>query len=236
MAEKGKFNVFASEKERMLFGKMSRKNTWIIAASVFVLLGLGTYLFIRWTANRGFQETGLTVQLQSEKTPTPQTAVGTTPLQSAPFPGDANYQSENFRVGDIAIGGEAEFLLTEDTPEPIAISSISGEAFSEKNKQEVKLSLSWETNKLAKSTITYSKGAGQATKTVTEEEYSLNHSLIISGLEQSSTYIYTIVSQDRFGNAATSEPHAVYTGAGTASLFDLIANAIGDIFGWAINK
>lgn len=153
-----------------------------------------------------------------------------------PLFGDANYQSENFRVGDIAIGGEAEFLLAEDTPEPLEISAIRGETFIEKNKPEVKLVLNWTTNKLARSEVAYSTGAGQAKKTASEEDYSLNHSLIIPGLEQASTYVYAITAQDRFGNVIVSNAYAVYTGSRTVSLFDLIAGAIGDVFGWAVSS
>lgn len=232
MAEKGKFNIFASKKKHRIFGKIERKNTLVIVFFILALLGLLGYLFFKWMGNRSPQEA---VPTQSEEILTPQT-VSAPDVDPASLFGSANYQSENFRVGDIAIGGEAEFLLVEDTPEPLSISSISGEAFTEKNKPEVKLVLSWKTNKLAKSTVAYSKGIGQPEKTVDEENYSLNHSLIISGLDQASTYIYTIVSGDRFGNTATSDQHAVYTGSKAASLFDLIANAIGEVFGWAINK
>lgn len=158
------------------------------------------------------------------------------PDAAVPLFGDANYTSENFRVGDIAIGGEAEFLLTEDSPDPLAISAIRGEAFTEKNKSEVKLVLSWTTNKLAASEIAYSKGVGQVKKTVAEETFGLNHSLIIPSLDQASTYVYTIKSKDRFGNAVESDAHAVYTGSRTVSLFDLIAGAVGDVFGWAVKK
>ena len=157
-------------------------------------------------------------------------------LEQLPFFGDTNYQSENFRVGDIAIGGEAEFLLFEDNPAPLEVSAIRGESFTEKNKQEVKLVVSWRTNKLAKSSVSYSKGIGQAKKSIDEEDYSLNHSVIIPGLDQASTYIYEIVVGDRFGNEITSESHAVYTGSRTVSLFDLIANAVGEVFGWAVKK
>lgn len=238
MAEGEKIDGFVSEKGQGIFGKMGRRGKTALVFFVLALLGLGGYFFIQRMISRGGQETELSSQTaapQPGKTPSPQTASAPT-LEPTPLFGDANYQSENFRVGDIAIGGEAEFLLTEDTPDPIVISSVRGEAFTEKNKPEVKLVLSWKTNKLAKSQIAYSKGVGQPEKMVDEEEYSLNHSLIIPGLEQASTYVYTIVSQDRFGNVATSDPHAVYTGARTVSLFNLIAGAIGDIFGWAVSS
>jgi hypothetical protein len=231
MAKEEKFNVFVSKKKRRIFRKIERKEKMAIA--IFVLILLLGYLFFRWMNNRSPEE--VPAPAPPERIITPQTT-SAPDVDPASLFGSANYQSENFRVGDIAIGGEAEFLLVEDTPEPLSISSISGEAFTEKNKSEVKLLISFKTNKLAKSVVAYSRGVGQSEKMVDEEDYSLNHSIIISGLDQASTYIYTIVSHDRFGNAAASDRHAVYTGSKTASLFDLIADAIRDIFGWAINK
>lgn len=241
MFEKEKFDVFSPEEKRGILNKISRKNKWIVLISVLVLLAAGGYFFFQRSMNIGSQEDAVLSraivpsQSQPEKSVTPQTEAKSI-TESVPLFGSANYQSENFRVGDIAIGGEAEFLLTEDTPEPLEISAIRGEAFVEKNKQEVKLVLFWKTNKLAKSQVMYSKGVGQAQKTADEEDYAMNHSLIISGLDQASTYVYTIVSQDRFGNSTTSDPYAVYTGSRTVSLFDLIADAVGEVFGWAINK
>ena len=239
MAEAGKFDVFVPEKKGSIFGKISRKNKWIIIVGILMLLAIGSYVFFQWILNSRSQ-TGVTASPETAPEQSPITTAPRTDsaplIEPVPLFGDANYQSENFRVGDIAIGGEAEFLLTEDTPEPIEISAIRGESFVEKNKQEVKLVLSWKTNKLAQSAVSYSKGVGQAKKTVSEDDYSLNHSLIIPGLEQAATYVYIIVSQDRFGNEIVSDPHAVYTGSRTVSLFDLIADAVGDVFGWAVNK
>ena len=241
MAEGDVFGVFPPEEKRGIRGKIYRNKKWIIIVLVLLLLALGGYVFFKRLLDSRSQVDGVVLsdapqaQPAPEKSAAPETASRSITEPTVLF-GDTNYQSENFRVGDIAIGGEAEFLLTEDTPEPIEISAIRGEAFIEKNKQEVKLVLSWKTNKLAKSDIAYSKGVGQAKKTVSEDDYALNHSLIIPGLEQASTYVYTITSTDRFGNVTAAEPHAVYTGSRTVSLFDLIADAVGEVFGWAVKK
>ncbi len=228
--------IFAPETEKSWLQKIGRKNI-IILVVILLLLGGGGYAFFAWNQKRGS-----IAEVPPSVAPTTKTNLlqGSTPEQTtspevALF-GDANFQSENFRVGDISIGGEAEFLLSEDNPDPLEVSSIRGESFTEKNKQEVKLVVSWRTNKLAKSTIAYSKGVGQAKKSVAEEDYSLNHSIIIPGLDQASTYVYEIVSEDRYGSQVTSESHAVYTGSRSVSLFDLIANAVGEVFGWAVTK
>lgn len=100
----------------------------------------------------------------------------------------------------------------------------------------MKLIITWKTNKLAKSDIAYGRGTTQTKKIVNESDYTTDHNLILPGLEQSATYIYTITSRDRFGNEVVSDQHAIYTGAKTVSLFDLIAGAVGDVFGWAVKK
>ncbi len=226
--------IFTPEGQKNFFQKLGRKNT-AIAIIILLLLGVGGYVFLKRNSAVEVPVAPQSEPVQTERVSVLKSTDTVAPTQMPLF-GDTNYQSENFRVGDISIGGEAEFLLSEDSPEPLEVNSIRGEAFTEKNKQEVKLVVSWRTNKLAKSVISYSKGVGQAKKSISEDDYSLNHSVIIPGLDQASTYVYEITSNDRFGNEIVSESHAVYTGSRTVSLFDLIANAVGEVFGWAVKK
>lgn len=162
-----------------------------------------------------------------------------TPRQDVPdpiLPSDALYQSEHFRVGEIAIGGEAALSVPETDVTPLEILSVRGEAFSEKGKKGSKLVITWETSKPALSEISYGKGVGTAEGIIREESYGTNHSVIIPDLAPASTYVYVISSRDRWGNSVESDPYAVYTGAREVSLFELIAGAIGEVFGWAVNK
>jgi len=237
MAEGETPEVFVPQKREGFFKKIGRRNSMLLLITTLILLGVGGYvLFQKKSPSTDTPASNIADPSQAEKSSVLKGVDANTAPEQIPLFGDANYQSENFRVGDISIGGEAEFLLSEDNPEPLEVSSIRGEAFTEKNKQEVKLVVNWRTNKLAKSVISYSKGVGQAKKSIEEEDYSLSHSVIIPGLDQASTYVYEITSGDRFGNEITSEPHAVYTGSRSVSLFDLIANAVGDVFGWAVKK
>lgn len=225
--------------------KKKSKGKWLVwVLVIFLLLGSigagGYFAFQRLVANND-EEVGAKTDSGSQSLPLSGSTGGeiVTGAEAGdveqPF-GDARFTSENFRVGDIAIAGEAEFLLTEDTIAPLTVSNIRGDTFSEKNSQDVSLIVSWRTNKLARSEITYSKGAGQPERTVREAQYGFTHSLIIPDLDSGSTYIYVIRTSDRFGNAVASEAHAVYTGSREASLFDLIAEAVGDIFGWALKE
>lgn len=247
MEQGGKPEIFIPETRKRWLEHMKGKRV-IFFVVLLLLIGVaaGVYFFFtRETAPESSEESQVIVPPQENDTETNETDVAESEtvaarslsaIESRALFGDVNFQSENFRVGDIAIGGEAEFLLTEDSPEQLELTSIRGETFVEKNKQDVKLVLTWKTNKLATSDIAFSKGIGQPKKTVSETDYSLNHSMIIPGLDQASTYIYTITSKDRFGSEVTSEPYAVYTGSKTVSLFDLIADAVGQVFGWAVKK
>lgn len=204
---------------------------------VIIAVSYGSFFLYRyWTVATPVASPLLTVAESNNQDVTSKKVEAPMVESAAPIFGTPNFGSENFRVGDIAIGGEAELLFTEDTPGPLEISEVRGEAFTEKNKPEVKLIITWKTNKLAKSEISYSKGVGQTKKIVNENDFTINHNLIIPGLDQASTYLYTIVTRDRFGNETISDQHAIYTGTKIVSLFDLIAGAVSDVFGWAVNR
>lgn len=230
-------DVFVLEKESQPWKKLIRQG-WGIGGVLLILalVVVGSIWYVRRVRVPPAAPAPLAEASPSAPAPTATTVAPAQDTRPAAVFGEANYTSEHFHVGEMALGGESAFLLSEDVPGPIEISSIRGEAFTEKNKPEVKLVLSWKTNRLAKSDVHYSKGVGQPDKTVAEDDYSLSHSVIIAGLDQASTYVYSIVSHDRFGNESTSESHAVYTGSRTVSLFDLIAGAVGDVFGWAVKK
>lgn len=228
--------MFSGDAAEVFVGPRRSNKLFVFLAifTVALLVVAGYFLYSRYFIPEAVDAPQAEADLPAPavETASPRTVA----TEAVPTLTDANYQSENFRVGEIAIGGEAEFILAEDTPDPIAVSGIRGEAFTEKNRQEVKLVLSWKTNKLARSEIVYSKGVGQPEKLVSEDDYSFNHSVVIPGLDQASTYVYSIIARDRFGGESRSESHAVYTGSKTVSLFDLIAGAVGDVFGWAVKK
>lgn len=220
--------------ERMLADPTSR-GRWkklgriaIIALVGLLLIG-GGYRF--WTTKP------VATEPLAPSTPTSQAPAPATTVEEVPptlLDDTASYESENFKAGEIVFLGEAEFLQLDEGVDPLTLENIRGEAFTEKNKQEVKLVITWVTNKLATAEVGYAKGIGQTPKTITTEDFAYDHSLILTGLDPASTYLYTIKATDRFGNAVTSEPYAVFTGARSVSLFDLIAGAIGEVFGWAV--
>lgn len=161
------------------------------------------------------------------------------PVQAAPDPStgtEAPYQSEHFRAGEIAIGGDLTVSVPESDPSPLSISSVRGEAFTASGKTGSKLVITWVTNRPARSQLSYGKGVGQAEAVIDESEYGTSHSVIIPDVAPASTYVYVISARDKWGTAAQSDPYAVYTGAKAVSLFEIIAGAVGEVFGWAVKK
>ncbi len=144
--------------------------------------------------------------------------------------------SENYRVGQIVLGGDVGLLSQGDELTELSIDDIRGETLGSKNQNEGRALITWRTSKAAKSTLTYSKTAGGNEKSIDEDGFGMSHSAVLSNLDLSSTYLYTVTVRDRYGNEVTSDPHAVYTGTRVVSLFELITNALQEVFGWAVKK
>lgn len=146
-------------------------------------------------------------------------------------------KSENYTLGQVALGGDVT-IASSDAGEAgqLEVSSVRGEAFMNKDKKDVNVLITWKTSKLATATITYGKNGTDFSKTVEEDGYGHTHSIILTGLDQASAYVYTIVAKDRSENEVATDAYAVYTGTKSTSLFDLISGAVTDTFGWAMKK
>ncbi len=212
--------------------KKKRRQIWL-GLIMFITIGVISGLVYWWWQRPALEESSV----QTEST-SPQVqdlpSIVTEDIPPVLLDDTATYRSENFKAGEIVLLGEAQFLQGDEGIAPLTIDNIRGEAFTEKNKQEVKLVITWNTNKLATAAVSYAKGIGQTPKITETDDLAYDHSIILTGLDPASTYLYTIQAVDRFGNVVTSEPYAVFTGARSVSLFDLIAGAIGEVFGWAV--
>lgn len=213
--------------------KKKRKRIFWVVLGILLTAGIAMSLYW-WWQRPGEEVTPITDPKPAEVPSTSQAPAVLEEVPSVLLDDAANYRSENFKVGEIVLLGEAQFLQMDEGIAPLSIDGIRGEAFTEKNKQEVKLVITWNTNKLATASVSYAKGIGQTPKIVETDDLAYDHSIILTGLDPASTYLYTIQATDRFGNVVTSEPYAVFTGARSVSLFDLIAGAIGEVFGWAV--
>jgi hypothetical protein len=143
--------------------------------------------------------------------------------------------SENYRVSDINIGGDILSVASTENKE-LEITNIKSESFVDNKKNESKLIVSWQTNKMAISRLEFSKNSGQESETIEENSYGFLHSAIVPGLDQGASYVYQIKCKDRWANEAVSDYFGIYTSAKPVSVFDLISNAMGEVFGWAIKK
>lgn len=144
--------------------------------------------------------------------------------------------SQNYKIADINIGGGV-MILANQSNVTLAVNNIHSQSFlAGKQNNEVNLVVSWSTNKEALSEIDYFKNGGANPKLAREDSYGFNHSVVLSGLEPGASYVYQIKANDRWGNEADSDKFGVYTASQPVSVFDLISNAVGQIFGWAIKK
>lgn len=143
--------------------------------------------------------------------------------------------SANFRVNSINVGGNT-LVFSNESNQPLRIDNIKSDSFADNKKNETSLVVAWQTNKMSISELDYSKSGGQNPETLAENSYGFNHSAVISGLEPGASYVFQIKSKDRWANEISSDFFGVYTASKPVSVFDLISNAVGEVFGWAIKK
>lgn len=153
--------------------------------------------------------------------------------EDSPF--DQSLKSENYTMKQVLIGGE---ILTEvenvDSTAPLNIADIKNELFVAKNKDEIKMLVTWKTSKNAKSSIEFSKDGESSKKKIETNSSGFSHTAVLPALEPSSVYTYTITCKDRWGMEKTSDKFVFYTGAPNVSLMDVLEDAAKKVFGWAM--
>lgn len=143
--------------------------------------------------------------------------------------------SENYRVSQVhlGVGGiSIEKGLARDTK--LEIFQVKSETIISQEDNEPRILITWKTNKEAISNVEYAKSDGKNAVVITEDGYGFEHSMLIKNMEYSAIYTYRIESSDRWGNKTNTEYFSAYTGDKTESIFDLITNAVEDVFGWAM--
>lgn len=151
--------------------------------------------------------------------------------------------SENYKASQVSLG-EGIVLADAEESQPLEISDINSESFivsknngpSGNSSEEVKLLVSWKTNKLAMSELDYSKNNGQNPQVIKEQSFGFNHSVVLTQIDPGTSYIYQIKGNDHWGNEVDSDFYGIFTTSKPVSVFDLISQEINDIFGWAIKK
>lgn len=143
--------------------------------------------------------------------------------------------SENYRVSQIKFGGNSAVMDNgKSRNTQLEIYQVKSENILSQEDNEPRILISWKTNKEAISKVEYAKSDGKDAAVATEEGYGFEHSMLIKNMEFSTIYTYRIESSDKWGNKVNTEYFSAYTGDKSESIFDLITNAIEDVFGWAM--
>ncbi|MFA6048099.1 MAG: hypothetical protein WCV59_00100 [Parcubacteria group bacterium] len=149
--------------------------------------------------------------------------------------------SENFKAQNVSMGVGIVLASAEENA-PLEITDVKSESFitGKKNnansQEEVKLVVSWKTNKLAMSELDFSKNNGQDPKVLKENSFGFNHAVVLTGIDPRTSYVYQVKGKDHWGAEVSSDFYGLFTASKPVSVFDLISNQINEIFGWAIKK
>ena len=143
--------------------------------------------------------------------------------------------SEDFYMKEISFGG---MVLASSDEERLSleIMDFKTKVFLTRDGKEAQALISWKTNKLAVSEMSYAKINSPEEKKMQEENFAFNHSVILAKLDLDATYTITVQAQDRQGNIKMSDKFSVYTGSKAVSVFDLIVKEMNAVFGWAMKK
>ena len=143
-------------------------------------------------------------------------------------------KSQNFRLGSIAVGGDNQLYLVNTENRALELFSIGYKTVIEENRENTGAIVKWQTNKPSKGVVKYRKASDTDYRTASESSFGFEHTIVLEKLGYSGTYVFYIETQDKWGNTVKSENYALYSGSDSPSLFDLLAGAFGDIFGWAM--
>lgn len=143
-------------------------------------------------------------------------------------------KSEKYQIKEISFGSNTQLLTSETETMPLNVTDVRSEMLSSKDGSQTNLLIRWKTNKMAASEVTYENGG--ISKKLSEGGFGYSHALVLSDLEQSKRYTFSILATDRWSNQKKSEDFSIYTGKKNASVFDLITQQFNQIFSWAIKK
>lgn len=141
--------------------------------------------------------------------------------------------SENFRASDLSLGSQALVFPSGRQAIDPEIVDLRSELLTTKGDGEAKFLISWKTTKPCVSSVAYKKEGEAKEKIISENDFGYLHGATLSPLSFSTSYSYQVLAKDKWGNAASAEKSAFYTGAPDVSIFDLLGGAFKDMFGWA---
>ncbi len=147
---------------------------------------------------------------------------------------DSISSSKNYKIKQVKFGGGIILANEGKKDLPLEVYDVKSEIVSSQEDGEPRFLITWRTNKEAISDVVYSKNDGSNAKTSTENGYGFEHSVLLKNMDFATIYIYKIKSNDRWGNKTSTKYFSAYTGEKSESIFDLIFNAVQEVFGWAM--
>lgn len=145
-------------------------------------------------------------------------------------------KSEHFRVGYLGVGGDNQVFSENAENKKLSIYGIGYKTVVEENRENTGAIIRWQTNKPSRAEVLYRKSTDTEFRRVSEEMFDRDHTVVLEKLGYGATYVFSIAAKDKWGNVIESEKYALYSGSDSPSLFDLLENAFGDMFGWAMRK
>jgi len=143
---------------------------------------------------------------------------------------------ERYRLGHISVGGDTEMYFPSKEIRPLEIFNISYQVMKEDEGEKTNMLIEWETNKLSRGSVLYRKYSENDFRAREETGFNIEHAVLLENLNPETTYVFSITSEDRWGQEEESERYAMYSGDRAASLFDLLEEAFGEAFGWAMRR
>jgi flagellar basal body-associated protein FliL len=161
-------------------------------------------------------------------------SAGLTNIDKAIVKDEAEMVSENYRVSQVKFTGNAVIENGKSRDTKLEIYQVKSENIISQEDNEPSILISWKTNKEAISSVEYAKSDGKNPVKAIEDGYGFEHTMMLKNMEFSTIYTYRIESKDKWGNKVSTEYFSAYTGDKSESIFDLITNAVEDVFGWAM--
>ena len=137
------------------------------------------------------------------------------------------------RAGNEAVSDAYTFTTASDTrPPEISNVMVEGTNIGSGADKRSQLAVSWDTDEPASSQVEFGEGvsANYAQKTQEDANLTMNHMVVISGLEPSKVYHLRIVSHDLADNVARSIDTVSITPKAIDSAYELVVGNLTDIF------
>jgi hypothetical protein len=141
-------------------------------------------------------------------------------------------------IGNEAVSDAQRFTTATDTRPPrltnLKVQGVILRANSATEAATAQLIVSWDTDEPSTSQVEFGEGAGQTYSQATQEDQNptLNHLVLISGLTPAKAYHVRALSKDSAGNSGESIDTVTITPKATTSALNLVVGNLSEVFGF----